>query len=453
MSKRAVNAGAARLLIKNAELYDRPVDIQIKNGIISRLTAAGASAAAADIRVFDAGGKTVLPGMIDPHVHFRCPGMEHKEDWISGGRAALAGGVTTVIDMPNNLPPTDTPEAMERKRAAADEADRALGRAGDGGPLLQRLFWAGCSPHSIDRLPELLAMPDVAGVKLFFSESSANESSSDIGFISRAFAAAAEAGKPAAVHTELAALLSESGSAEEDAGCVALSELALHNHRRPSGASVAGTALALELAAVAGCRLYLCHLSTFAEFAMVRKHKEAYGRDSVIVELTPHHLLLDENHRVCGGPQSWAKVNPPLRSAADREAAAAALIDGTIDLIGSDHAPHTAGEKDGDFFSCPSGFPGLETEFGLIAGLVKEKQAESWKKTVGMLTSARAAEIFNLAGCGRIEEGARADIVVLGGEKKIDCTKFNTKAKYSPFNGMEMPVTIYKTISGGRIIE
>ena len=349
------------MIIRNAVLEGLKVDIGISGELIDCIEAAG-TLPPSDHEI-DSGGRVIIPGMIDPHVHLRSPGMEHKEDWCSGSRAALDGGVTTLFDMPNTFPATETLEALQIKREAAAEADSLAAAP-------KRFFWAGCSPASLDKLPLLLSEPDVVGVKLFFSESSANESSSDIDFISRVFSTAAEAGKPVAVHSELAALLHPDGS---DGGGAMLAE---HNYRRPAGAAVAGTALALELSAVTGCRLYLCHLSTIPEFAMVRKHKQAYGKDSVIAELTPHHLLLDENHLVSGGPASWAKVNPPLRSPADRKAAVEALLNGTIDCIGSDHAPHLSKEKDTEargFHSCPSGFPGLETELGLIAGFLIEQ--------------------------------------------------------------------------------
>ena len=439
------------MIITNALLAqsgspDALFDISIENEIIRSVDPAGKLTTDRNQpgdEIIDAAGRPVIPGMIDPHVHMRCPGMEQKEDWLSGSRAAIAGGVTTVIDMPNTKPPTETLEALGIKREAAARADEA-------GTAPSRLYWVGTSPEHLKKLPELLAESDVAGLKLFFSETSSNTSSSDIGFISRAFSIAAESGKPAAVHSELGPLLSPFGTE----GCEGLPLLVQHNRRRTGAAAVAGTALALELAAVAGCRLYLCHLSTLAELAMVRKHKEAFGIDSIIAELTPHHLLLNEDHNVFGGNPAWAKVNPPLRVEADREAAAAALLDGTIDLIGSDHAPHRLEEKDmpaQDFFSCPSGFPGLETELGLIAGFLREAAESEWLSTLKRLTSARAGEVFELTDRAEISAGKRADLVILGDEQEISAPDFNTKARYSPFNGMKMPVSVYKTIVGGRI--
>lgn len=442
------------MIIKNVKLgagetADALSDILIEDGIIKSIKSAGKVGGQKDAagqidtdEQIDAAGRVVIPGMIDPHVHLRCPGMEQKEDWVSGSRAAIAGGVTTMIDMPNTIPATETLEALQQKREAAAGADVLSLAPG-------RLFWAGCSPDNFEQLPALLAEPDVAGLKVFFSETSSNSSSSDIEFLSRAFTLAADAGKPVAVHSELGALISATVS-HSDSG---LPWLVQHNRRRPSGAAVAGTALALELAAVTGCRLYLCHLSTLPEFAMVRKHKEAYGSNSVIAELTPHHLLLDDNHKVSGGYDSWAKVNPPLRSASDREAAAEALLDGTIDLIGSDHAPHRPAEKDMSvrgFHDCPSGFPGLETELGLVAGYIKEGSYKDWIQLTSSLTSCNAAAIFGLTDSGEIAEGRRADLVILDGSRNVDIAAFNTKAKLSPFNSMKMPVSVYKTIVGGQ---
>ena len=445
-----------RLVIINALLGQSDenclYDIFIENGLIERVVPADSAGDSRNDPVreqLDAGGRPVITGMIDPHVHMRCPGMEYKEDWISGSAAAVAGGVTTVIDMPNTNPAADTPEAFDLKRAAAAEAGR------DGRPVPRRLYWAGCSPETLPLLPELLSEPDIAGVKLFFSETSSNAVSSDINFISGVFTAAAAAGKPAAVHSELASMLKPAGYAEPGTGA-GLSLLRLHNMRRPPAAAVAGTALALETASVTGCRLYLCHLSTAAEFAMVNKHKEAYGADSVIAELTPHHLLLNENHNVAGGPQGWAKVNPPLRAESDREAAEEALLDGTVDCVGSDHAPHLLAEKDSDlrgFDECPSGFPGLETELSLVGGYLKEhlQDPARWLLSLTRLTSRRAAEVFGLSDRNAVAPGKLADLVILDGPAAVDASAFRTKAKYSPFNGMKLSVSIYKTIIGGRV--
>ena len=266
------------------------------------------------------------------------------------------------------------------------------------------------------------------------------------------FTIAAEAGKPAAVHSELAALLNP--EAADDS----LPVLKQHNRRRPAAAAVAGTALALEIASITSCRLYLCHLSTMAEFAMVQKHKEAYGCNSVIAELTPQHLLLDDDHIVAGGEQSWAKVNPPLRLTVDRAAAEEALLNGSVDCIGSDHAPHQLSEKDEnkrDFHDCPSGFPGLETELPLVAGFLRQHEADgtNWLNSLSMLTNNRAAEVFGLNDRLGIAEGKLADLVLLDGPGTVEAASFKTKAKYSPFNGMKTEITVYKTIIGGTIIE
>lgn len=430
------------MIIRNAELSGRLSDIRIENGIITEIISAGRIAKACG-PVFDAAGRVVIPGLIDPHVHMRCPGMESKEDWVSGVRAALAGGVTTLIDMPNTRPATETFEALKLKREAASEADKA-------GYPIGRLFWAGCSPETIDELPKLLGESDVAGVKLFLSETSGNNSSSDRDFMRRVFTITKEAGKPAAVHTELAGYLNDAGAENT------LSELELHNRRRPPLAAEMGTAIVLELAASTGCMVYLCHLSTAKEFEMVREHKARYGIDSVTAELTPHHLVLNEMHRVLGGPQSWAKVNPPLRAPEDNGAAFEAILDGTIDLIGSDHAPHRPEEKEmkdaPSFFSCPSGFPGLETELGIVAGRLKERTA-GWTDLVSMLTNKNPARIFSLDDRNGVAVGKRADLVILGESEIVDSGKFKSKAAYSPFNGMKMQVSVYKTILGGKIIE
>ncbi|MDC7126310.1 MAG: dihydroorotase family protein [Spirochaetales bacterium] len=431
-----------RLLVKNANTESGLVDILVNDGLIKSVYKATDSKYQENIKILDAENRFVIPGMIDPHVHFRSPGLTEKEDWASAGPAALSGGVTTVIDMPNTKPPTETMKALELKRFEAEKAGLNCPR---------HLFWSGATEDSINELPVLLAEKDIAGVKLFFSSTSSNNSSSKPDFIRKVFSLAATANKPVAVHSELASIIAESANIDVSQ----CSFLEGHNLRRPPAAAEKGTELALQLAAETGCKLYICHLSTALEFDIIRKFKAEYGTDSVIAELMPHHLLLDETHHVIDGPQSWAKVNPPLRYQKDREAAIEALLDGTIDLIGSDHAPHKLSEKEQigkSFYDCPSGFPGVETELGLIASFLSQKSS-NWLSDLQKLTSGRASNIFNLSERSGIREGSLADLVILGGSKRIDSNSFKSKAKFSPFNGMTMPVSVYKTIFGGRIIE
>lgn len=451
------------LLIRNCLVRERHTDVFIEDGIIRRISeavsAGGAAPAASEALppgtpVLDAGDRHIIPGLIDPHVHFRVPGFEDKEDWISGAAAALTGGVTTVFDMPNTKPVTDSLEVLEIKRAAAGEAAAA-------GFPVNRLFWAGCSSETVNNLQDLLKEPDVAGVKLFFCESSSNVVSRDPDFIRRAFIAAAEAGKPAAVHAELGGMIgvfsgSLAGKDGREGGEGGEKDfLRLHNRSRPPEAACEGTALALELAAETGCRPYLCHVSTADEFKLIRKHRREYGRNSVYAELTPHHLLLDTNHRVDGGTQSWAKVNPPLRDPEDRAAAEAALEDGTVDCIGSDHAPHRPDEKNRAFSECPSGFPGLETSFSVAGGKIAGKSLTgAGIEAISRLMSGRAAEIFGLCDRGEVAVGKRADLVILEypSQDRIEPDAFKSKARYSPFAGMPRGLSIYRTIYGGMIV-
>lgn len=426
------------LFIKNVEILGSLNDILINNNRISRIYKAGIQKIP-NIEKIDAEGKVAIPGMIDPHVHLRCPGMEHKEDWYTGGRAALKGGVTTLFDMPNTIPPTDTMANLQKKRDIIKKSSY----------IPRHFFWVGASEDTLNQLPELLDQTDVVGVKLFFSETSCNKSNTNIKFLKKVFSIAKESNKPIAIHTEMANRLKNNAISYSSG----FSELALHNLKRPTTAAEEGTKLSLKLSAETACRLYLCHLSTDIEFEMVRNHKKEYGKDSVIAELTPHHLLLNHDHRVAGGPQSWAKVNPPLRSERNRASAQKALLDGTIDIIGSDHAPHQKKEKDcKSFFDCPSGFPGLESELGLISGFLKANIGD-WQVLLAKFTSKRASEVFGLEGLGEIKEGAIADIVILGGAKTIKANEFESKSKLSPFNNMETPLSVYKTIVGGKIID
>ncbi len=447
------SADFKRLILRNCLTSGGSVDVEIDSAKIISVSADGHKLKnSTGCDELDLAGKTVIPGMIDPHVHFRCPGASNKEDWVSGASAALHGGVTAVFDMPNNSPAFESMDVLKMKREAASEADQA-------GLPLKRFFWAGCSEDSIDELPALLDEPDVPGVKIFLSESSGNSSSSAEDFLRRVFAAASEAGKPVAVHSELAEKLRKPG--KWSAG---FKGLELHNILRPAEAAAAGTNLVLKLASDTSAKVYLCHVSTAAEIYMILNHKKRFGEDSVYGELTPHHLLLDTTLKVYGGPQSWARVNPPVRDSLERQMIEKAFCDalsfsGTaaIDLFGTDHAPHIPQDKSDDFMASPSGFPGLETVLPLAAGFVFGFSGGVNPESVSRLqhfTSGRAAEIFGISKAGKIEHGAAASLAVIETcpEYSVDAASFRTKAKYSPYNGMRLKTRIYKTITGGKII-
>ncbi len=429
------------LILRNAHLLsgdanpDRAadVDIGIRDSRIEIICAAGSTSIAAD-READLNGLLVLPGGIDPHVHVRDLGQAYKEDWSTAGAAALRGGFTTIFDMPNTIPPTENQVALEQKREAV--------RAAHGN--VDARFWLGATDHTLIDLEAMLQRrpADVVGIKLFLAGTSSNEVVHDPETVRAVMRCAARHGLAVAVHEELQACL----DAAETTGLP--DHASAHGQHRPRECTVEGTRLMCRLAAETGCTLYLVHVSTEEEVAIIREAK-AHAR--IVAEVTPHHLFLDEEilHRI----GNVGKVNPPLREPRDVRALQQAVRDGVIDTVGSDHAPHTLDEKARPYHAAPSGFPGLETTFGLLLNAVNRGVLPL--HLLPRLTSTRAADVFGLVDRGRIAEGARADLVVLDPAHKwtVDPVLFRTKARYSPFAGMQLTGAVVATLTAGVFVD
>ena len=309
-----------------------PADVLIDGGIIADVAPPGSGAQAA--HVLDATGCFVMPGVIDPHVHFRTPGLTHKEDWEHASAAAVAGGVTTVFDMPNTVPATSTGEALAEKVATV--AGRSRCHFGFYGAL------------AADNLPHLedLARGGVIGFKVFLGETTASLPPPDDGELLQAWRTTKALGLRTMVHAENSALLHMAATIVAAQG---IRDLRAHGLSRPAVAEVEAIVRACLLAAEAGSGICIAHVSTAGGAAAVRRAK-AEGAD-VRGETCPHYLLLTESEAVALG--AAAKVNPPLRGEGDRAALWAAVADGTIDQVGSDHAPHTRQEKGAAYVGGP----------------------------------------------------------------------------------------------------
>lgn len=363
----------------------RPCDVVVADGRIAGLVPHGTEVAGAT-RVA-AAGCWVLPGLVDGHVHFRTPGLEHKEDWPSGSAAAVAGGVTTVLDMPNTVPPT---------LAAADLV--AKERAIQGRSFCHYGFHGGLDPAA---LPGLLTA-GVIGIKVFLGETTASIPAPDDGALLSALGTIAAAGRRTIVHAENGALLA--WGARGQAGVPW--SLARHRDSRPAVAEVEAVSRVCILAQAAGAPVAIAHVSAAGSVAVIRAAKRA-GID-VRAEVCPHHLLLTAEEAEPLG--TLGKVNPPLRSAADRAALWEGLADGTIDQIGSDHAPHTPQERAvADGAAAPSGFAGVQNALPLLWG-------------VGCLTPLDLARLLATAPArtwglaprkGVIARGSDADLVIV----------------------------------------
>jgi dihydroorotase len=416
------------LTLRNATMYagtgPMVVDIGITDDIISHV---GPNAPRASIDI-DLAGLVVLPGAIDPHVHVRDLGQSYKEDWKSAGAAALAGGYTTIFDMPNTVPATETAAALEQKRTAAARSP------------VDRRFWLGATEYNLADLEFMLLRrhPDVAGIKVFLAGSSSNEivhHSEQLRLIMRL---AAQFDVPVAVHQELQSCLDR----VETEG---LDNHARHHGRyRPGECALAGTALAGEIAIETGCRLYLVHVSTAEEIELIRRLKP---RGRIFAEVTPHHLFIDESILEAIG--NVGKVNPPLRLAGDNASLLDAVNDGTIDTVGSDHAPHALAEKALPYDQAPSGFPGLETSLALLADAVHRKLL--CFDRVREITSATPARLFGLFDRGQVAPGKRADLAIIDPLQRwtVQPECFHTKAHYSPFAGRQLTGRVTATVHRG----
>lgn len=380
------------------------------------------------VRTVDFGDKLVLPGAVDAHVHFRDPGMTHKEDFLSGTTASACGGVTTVLDMPNTLPPVLSPAnlgdklASVRQRAAVDFGLFA-GLNGRGRPELQ----AGLA----------------AGYKLYMGSTTGDLLVDDYSRLEGILGPLAATGRPVAVHAEDETVLRSINFTPRDP--------VSYNDCRPPAAE--GSAVRRFLDALGATRGHVCHLSTKGALELLRP-ATANGRGgregperppeqpvrvqgpmaSVTCEVTPHHLLLDA--REDNGLGTSGKMNPPLRTRPDREALWAALVDGRIDCLASDHAPHLEEEKDVPFAEAPAGVPGTETMVPLMMAQVKAGRLALERLVEA--ACARPAAVYGLPG-GRIEVGAPAHLAVydLRESRTIRGKRLNSRCAWTPFEGRE----------------
>ncbi|HEX4177094.1 MAG TPA: dihydroorotase [Rhizomicrobium sp.] len=400
-----------------------PADVGVIGG---RIAAIGSLAGASAAETFEAGGLHVLPGVMDTQVHFREPGNAHKEDLESGGLAAILGGVTSVFEMPNTAPPTTNRAAIEDKLA------RASGRM-----QCDHAFYVGATPQNIGALAELERLPGVCGIKAFLGSSTGTlllNKEEDI-------LAMLKAGKRrVAVHSE-----------DEDR-MIARKQFAergkpeTHPVWRDAEAASMSTERVMRLAKQAGRRLHVLHITTGDEISLL-----AAGKDFCTAETTPQHLTLSapDCYERLG---AYAQMNPPIRDESHRQALWAAVHEGVIDVIGSDHAPHTREEKDKVYPDTPSGMPGVQTLATILLDHVNRGNL-TLERFID-LTSAGPQRIFGIAGKGRIARGYDADftIVDMGLSRTIENKWIASRCGWTPFDGMTTKGWPVATILRGNIV-
>ena len=383
----------------------------------------------------DARGLHVLPGAIDVHVHFRDPGYPHKEDFASGTAAAAFGGVTTVFDMPNTIPPTGTAAALAAKqKMAAEKAHVDFGLYG----LL--------GEDTIGAVPELVDGGAI-GFKLYMGNTFGKIPSPSTGAMLDAFETVAPTGKRISLHAETNSIMERRETQLRAAG---RTEALAHIASRPAVVAVEAVSRAAIIAEWTGARIHVLHISSAEELRPLREAK-ARGVD-VTGETCPHYLMLStDDYARLGGV---IRVNPPVREARNQEPLWAAIADGTIDLIATDHAPHAIEEKTrNDIWTVDAGFPGVETQMPLMLTAVNAGRMSICDYV--RLAAAAPAKIWGLyPKKGAIHPGADADIALvdLAREWTIDDAKLQSRAKITPWNGYRVQGLPVHTLVRGRFV-
>jgi len=384
-----------------------PRDIGLRNGRIAAVGSLGASAAG---EVIDCTGLHILPGVIDTQVHFREPGLEHKEDLETGSRAAVLGGVTAVFEMPNTNPPTTNPDAL------ADKVRRARHRM-----FCDFAFYVGATRENVDDIPELERLEGSAGIKVFVGSSTGTLLVDDDPTLERIFA---KLRRRAAFHSEDEARL------RERAGIRRPGDPSSHPEWRDEIAALTSTQRLVRLAEKHGRRIHILHVSTAEEMAFLAEHKERAS-----VEVTPHQLSLvaPECDQRLG---TYAQMNPPVREDRHRQALWAGLSAGIVDVLGSDHAPHTREEKDHAYPQSHSGMTGVQTLLPIMLDHVNAGRL-SLERLVD-LTSHGPQRLFGIRNKGRIAVGYDGDLTVvdLKRQQTIDNSMIASRCGWTPYHGV-----------------
>ncbi len=376
-------------------------------------------------QVIEASGLVVAPGLVDVHVHFRDPGLTYKEDIHTGAGAAAAGGFTTVVCMANTKPPVDSLKTLnhvieEGKKTGIHVLAASavtVGMKGEELVDMKALHEAGAAGFTDDGIPLM-----------------------DEELLERAMRQAAVMNVPISLHEEDPSYIKENGI---NHGAVS-DKLGIYGS--PARAEETLIQRDILFALRTGAKVNIQHISSAGGVDMVRQAKQMGG--AVWAEVTPHHFTLTEEAVLRYG--TLAKMNPPLRTEEDRQALIRGLQDGTIDMIATDHAPHSKEEKDRPLTQAPSGITGLETSLALgITELVDKKYLTMPELMEKM--SLNPARLYNLD-CGRMKAGAPADLVIFDPDEEFTVDKFHSKADNSPFKGWKLKGKTRYTICEGKVV-
>ena len=402
-------------------------DVLIQDGTITRTGLDTGEIPPGTMRI-DASGKLVFPGLLDPQVHFREPGLTHKEDLASGSHAAIAGGVTGFMEMPNTQPNTDSPGAL------ADKLGRAAGRT-----WADHAFFLGGTRENARSLGEWESLPGCAGIKVFMGSSTGTLLVPDDPTLEEILRSGE---RRVTFHSE-----------DDDRLKVRYADVAPgthvreHPHIRDVECATRATGRLLDLAEKTGRPIHILHVSSADEIHMVRERDLG---DLVTLELTPNHLFLQapdcyETHG------TWAQMNPPVRDRAHQEVLREAAADGTAACIGSDHAPHTPEEKAKPFPTSPSGIAGVQTTLPLLLTAVRD----GWLRyeDIVRLCVLGPGEVYGIGRRGQIEPGQAGDLVLVDPDAtgRLDGRPFHSRAERTPFADVEIAGWPVMTILRGEV--
>jgi dihydroorotase len=399
-----------KTLITGAQVV-LPTEVLRTNVLIdgSRIATIDAAAHTTADQVVSAHGLHLLPGVIDDQVHFREPGLTHKEDLTSASRACAAGGVTTFLEMPNTSPNTISQAALEAKLALA--ADKCLVNYG---------FYIGATPHNLD---ELAAAQRTPGIKIFIGSSTGDLLVDEQEALERIFA---ETTLPITAHCE-----DESTVRANQQRYAGTQDIADHSRIRDHQAALIATRRALDLAVRHRHRFHVLHVSTGAETELFADHQ-----DLITAEVCPHHLFFSVDDYARLG--SLVQMNPSLKTRDDNRQLWQALLDGRVQVIATDHAPHTWEEKQQPYPRSPSGIPAVENSLALLLNEVNHQRC-----TIGQVAHWMCdapARVWDIVGKGRIQDGYDADLVLVDLHKTAEIRNENqyTKCRWSPWHGVTL---------------
>ena len=399
-------------------------DVGVRGGRIAAIGGLGGASAAL---VLDLKGLTVLPGLIDTQVHFREPGLEYKEDLETGTKGAALGGVTAIFEMPNTKPSTTTDAAL------TDKVNRAKGRA-----WVDHAFFLGAASENVDHLAQWERTPGCSGVKVFMGSSTGSLLVADDETLAKVLA---NGRRRVAVHCEDEdRLIARKHVAEEGA------HPRVHHLWRDEQTALLATQRLIRLAEAARRPVHVLHVTTAEEMAFLADHK-----DWATVETTPQHLTLaaPDCYERLG---TLAQMNPPIRDARHREALWHAIANGVVDVLGSDHAPHTLEEKAKPYPQSPSGMTGVQTIVPLMLDHVNAGRL-SLERLVDLMAHG-PQRIYNIQGKGRLSVGWDADFTVVDMQAKRTITNawIASRSGWTPFDGQTVTGWPIATIIRGRVV-